>query len=190
MNWIWGIRFKTYRALWVLVPFANLVMPFVLGAKGNEWAWQSNHWNSVDEFKQSQRRWSFAALLIFATSSIFLAAFHFQTFGSIEEPKATKLALDTLEKSESFQNHVGIPYDLDLVKGTKREYKLSDSAPTQKLPPNSVHMYYNIEGKSGIGMVEFEALQNDDQTWHLTCLKVTYESVHKVNILVPCENGT
>jgi len=53
-NWIWGIRFRTYRALLVFVPFVNIVMPFVLGFKGNEWAWKHNHWHSVEEFKHSQ----------------------------------------------------------------------------------------------------------------------------------------
>ncbi|MCS0430372.1 hypothetical protein ND979_07310 [Vibrio diabolicus] len=41
-SWIWGIRFRTYRALLVFVPLVNIAMPFILGFKGNEWAWKHN----------------------------------------------------------------------------------------------------------------------------------------------------
>ncbi|VFS51713.1 hypothetical protein [Budvicia aquatica] len=36
LHWIWGIGNNTFIAFLVFIPFVNLVMPFVLGAKGNE----------------------------------------------------------------------------------------------------------------------------------------------------------
>ena len=78
LNWIWGIRFRTYRALWVLVPFVNLVMPFILGFKGNEWAWNHNQWNSVEEFKKSQRKWSVASLILLVSAVVFAIGFSFE----------------------------------------------------------------------------------------------------------------
>lgn len=41
LNWIWGIGHSTYIALLMFVPLVNVVMPFVLGAKGSEWAWRN-----------------------------------------------------------------------------------------------------------------------------------------------------
>ncbi len=35
LNWIWGIGNQTYIALLALIPGVNLVMLFVLGAKGS-----------------------------------------------------------------------------------------------------------------------------------------------------------
>lgn len=64
LNWIWGIGNGTFIALLMFVPFVNFVMPFVLGAKGNEWAWRNRRWQSVAEFKSAQRKWAWAGLLV------------------------------------------------------------------------------------------------------------------------------
>jgi hypothetical protein len=59
LNWIWGISNKTYIALLCLVPLINIIMMFILGAKGNQWAWQKREWDSVTEFKKTQRIWAY-----------------------------------------------------------------------------------------------------------------------------------
>lgn len=64
LNWIWGIGNSTYIALLMFVPFVNLVMPFILGAKGNEWAWRHRTWRNVEAFKASQRKWAWAGLFL------------------------------------------------------------------------------------------------------------------------------
>lgn len=68
MNWIWGIGNSTWIALLALIPVVNIVMIFVLGAKGNEWAWRNKKWASVEEFKRIQRIWAWVGLglLIFS----------------------------------------------------------------------------------------------------------------------------
>ena len=35
LNWIWGLGNSTYIALLMWVPFVNLIMIFVLGARGS-----------------------------------------------------------------------------------------------------------------------------------------------------------
>lgn len=65
LNWIWGLGNDTYIALLALIPIVNIVMIFVLGAKGNEWAWRNGHWDSVEHFKAVQKRWTVASLIIF-----------------------------------------------------------------------------------------------------------------------------
>jgi len=62
MSWIWGIGNKTYIALLALIPVVGLVMIFVLGAKGNEWAWRNKRWPSVEEFKRVQKTWAWVGL--------------------------------------------------------------------------------------------------------------------------------
>ncbi|MBQ4834865.1 cytochrome c oxidase assembly factor Coa1 family protein [Pseudoalteromonas luteoviolacea] len=188
LNVIWGIRFKTYRALWVFVPFVNLVMPFVLGLKGNEWAWQNNHWNSVEEFKKSQRRWSVASILIVGVSFVFLSLVQLNVFSSFKESEATKLALNTAEQAQSFQKNIGMPYEISFIKGTKHEVQTVDSVPEHELPPNTVHMLYDIEGQRGSGVIEFKASQKAGNSWRLTCIKLTYAPDQTVDILVPCKS--
>ena len=41
LTWIWGIGNSTYIALLMFIPLVNMILPFVLGAKGNEWAWKN-----------------------------------------------------------------------------------------------------------------------------------------------------
>lgn len=57
-NWIWAIFNNTWIGLLALVPGVNLVMVFVLGVKGREWAWKNKQWDSVEHFNRVQRKWS------------------------------------------------------------------------------------------------------------------------------------
>jgi hypothetical protein len=64
LTWIWGIGNSVWIALLCLIPFVSLVMVFVLGAKGSEWAWAAKKWNSVEHFKRTQRTWALAGLIL------------------------------------------------------------------------------------------------------------------------------
>jgi hypothetical protein len=64
LTWIWGLGNDTYISLLALVPIVNIVMAFVLGARGNEWAWRNSHWESIEHFKAVQKRWTSAWLIL------------------------------------------------------------------------------------------------------------------------------
>jgi hypothetical protein len=70
LNWIWGIGNSVWIALISLIPIPliGLIMMFVLGAKGNEWAWQSKKWDSVEHFKKTQRTWAIVGVVLFCIS--------------------------------------------------------------------------------------------------------------------------
>ncbi|MBT9132902.1 MAG: hypothetical protein DDT32_01316 [Syntrophomonadaceae bacterium] len=74
---IWGLGNRTYIALLALVPLLNWVWPFVMGAKGNEWAWQNKKWDSIDHFTRIQERWTIAGLIIVLTCIIFIVSIPF-----------------------------------------------------------------------------------------------------------------
>jgi len=76
LNWIWGVGNRTYVALLCLIPYLGIIMWFVLGFKGREWAWRNKHWKDVDEFERVQRLWSQWAVGIIVGVAIagFLAA--------------------------------------------------------------------------------------------------------------------
>lgn len=71
LTWIWGIGNNVWWP-WLLymVPFVGLVMMFVAGAKGNEWAWRSKSWDSVGHFQRVQRNWAVAALVYVAAWAV------------------------------------------------------------------------------------------------------------------------
>ena len=59
LTWIWGIGNNVWWSFLVFVPYLGfLVMPWVLAFKGNEWAWQSRHWQSIEHFKSVQHTWA------------------------------------------------------------------------------------------------------------------------------------
>ena len=71
LNWIWGIGNNTFIALLCLLPLVNIVMIFVLGAKGNEWAWQNKRWQNIGHFKRVQKLWAIWGFVLFAVGIIF-----------------------------------------------------------------------------------------------------------------------
>ncbi len=59
LTFIWGIGNNVWWSFLVFVPYLGLVViPFLLAFKGNEWAWQSKHWESVEHFKRVQHTWA------------------------------------------------------------------------------------------------------------------------------------
>ena len=77
LSWIWGIGNRVWIALIVFIPipFLALIMAFVLGAKGNEWAWQRKIWASVEDFKRTQRTWRNWGIGVLIASLIIYALF-------------------------------------------------------------------------------------------------------------------
>jgi len=65
LPWIWGIGNNVWIALLCFIPYVNFIMIFVLGAKGSEWAWQKKRWDSIEHFKDVQKKWAIAGLVLF-----------------------------------------------------------------------------------------------------------------------------
>ncbi len=64
LNWIWGIGNSTFIALLMFVPFVNIIMIFLLGARGSRWAWRNRAWRDAEHFRKTQRAWGIAGLVI------------------------------------------------------------------------------------------------------------------------------
>ncbi|WNV04234.1 EI24 domain-containing protein [Candidatus Methylospira mobilis] len=107
LSWIWGIGNNTFIALLTFVPVVGFIMPFVLGAKGNAWAWRNKEWESIEHFKAVQRKWVLwagIAYLFFIASTIgifIIANFdlikeqgQWQTSSPISEEKTTGKQID------------------------------------------------------------------------------------------------
>jgi hypothetical protein len=72
LTWIWGIFSQVWIAFLVFIPFPlfGLAWAIVLGVKGNEWAWRKKKWDSVEHFKNTQRPWNIAGIVVFAVGVI------------------------------------------------------------------------------------------------------------------------
>jgi len=80
LNFIWAIGNRTWIGLLTLVPVVGLIMPIVLGFKGNEWAWRNKRWKSVGHFKRTQRRWAISGVLLAFLSFAILTMLFFYAF--------------------------------------------------------------------------------------------------------------
>jgi hypothetical protein len=72
LHGIWGIANKTYIALLGFVPVVNIPVMFFLGLRGNELAWKYKKWDSVEDFKSSQRTWNIAGMVAFGIYAIII----------------------------------------------------------------------------------------------------------------------
>lgn len=62
--WLWGIGNKSYKALYCFIPLFNIYWAFICGIKGNEWAWTNNKWESIEQFHNTQKKWTIIILLL------------------------------------------------------------------------------------------------------------------------------
>ncbi|MHC5595427.1 MAG: serine/threonine protein kinase [Nostoc sp.] len=72
MPWLWMWPNQVWYGLFCFIPQVGSLMAIALGAKGNEWAWKSRRWRSIEQFKAHQRGWAIAGILIGAPISIVL----------------------------------------------------------------------------------------------------------------------
>jgi serine/threonine protein kinase len=72
MPWIWLWTNQVWVGMFSFIPHVGWVVAIALGAKGNELAWKSRRWRSVEHFKEHQRGWAIAGVLIGAPLSLLL----------------------------------------------------------------------------------------------------------------------
>lgn len=62
--WIGLICFIPFIIPYAWVTVIGWAMAGVLGVKGNEWAWKSRRWASIEQFKTHQKNWTIAGLIV------------------------------------------------------------------------------------------------------------------------------
>ncbi len=64
LSWIWGLGNNVWWALLALIPGISLVVAIMLGLRGTRASWEAGKWSSPAQFWESQRRWTFAGLIV------------------------------------------------------------------------------------------------------------------------------
>lgn len=118
MNWIWGIGNKTYIALLMFVPIVNFVMPFVLGAKGNEWAWRNRRWDSIEHFQATQRKWTKWGIVLVLMAIPGLVGMFFGVSYALKNSDAYRGAASRIAASTEVTGYTGIPITTGLPMGS------------------------------------------------------------------------
>ena len=111
LNWVWGIAHNTWIAFLMFVTGVNIVMPFVLGAKGNEWAWQNNDWDSIEQFKRHQRIWARVGLGAAIGIPAFIGLIFWAVISILNNSDAYQLAQDELRFHPALERPLGHPVE-------------------------------------------------------------------------------
>jgi hypothetical protein len=120
LNWIWGLGNNTFVALLALIPFVNVIMVFVLGAKGNEWAWRNKRWESIEHFKRVQRNWAVAGVIVWLAVLGLFAAIFFSVVAAIKNSDVYNLALAKINANEEAVRLLGPPIEAGFPMGSFR----------------------------------------------------------------------
>jgi hypothetical protein len=164
-NWVWGIGNKTYIALLVFVPFGIFVMPFILGAKGNEWAWRNMKWNDVNHFRAVQKKWALASLIFVAV----IFPLVFSLVFSILKGEAYHQSLLKIKENSEVIELVGEPIEPG--------YFISGSVNTSG-PNGQAAIKYSVSGPNGTADVYVYATKHME-SWHIDQLSVNSEEKNK-----------
>lgn len=71
-TWLWAVAHNVWIGLIALI--FTFPMNIVLGIKGSEWAWQSRKFESVEQFKATQKKWTIWGWVFAVLAVIMLAA--------------------------------------------------------------------------------------------------------------------
>jgi cytochrome oxidase complex assembly protein 1 len=174
LNWIWGIGNSTYIAFLMFVPLVNIVMFFVLGAKGNEWAWRNRTWRDVEHFKQTQRKWRNAGLILLFVVFPLL----FTLIGSMLKGEAFDQSMVSISQNSEVIEIIGEPIEAGyFVMGSIQTSGAKGEASLQ----------YSISGPNGAADVYVQAYK-EMEAWSLYNVIVHIPELDKkVQVVTPVE---
>ena len=193
LTWIWGVCNNTFIALLCLIPAVSFIMMFVLGAKGNEWAWCNKNWESVEQFDQSQRRWALGGVLLWLA---FICLFVVVPFGLLGwgveaelpqikamitdfEPqrKFCNYALQSAEREPRLRERLGAPL---MLRG-RPETIMSKSGYLETALP--------VRGPRGEGTIYVRSHRLKNEELSLERAEVELQNLERVPISTPTEQN-
>ncbi len=165
LNWIWGIGNGVYIALLMFVPLVNVVMWFVLGAKGSRWAWQKRRWDSIEHFKRVQRLWAFWAVIVYALVFLLIGGIVSTIPLMMKRSEAYRLAVAELQAHGEAMALLGSPVATGWVRGN-----INVSGPS-----GEARIAFPVEGTRRAGTVYVYALKRYDE-WRIDEMLIAIES--------------
>ena len=159
LNWIWGVGNNTFIALLMFVPLVNIVMPFVLGAKGSRWAWRNGRWDGVAHFKRVQRLWAIWGAIIWLGAIALFGGIFGGVFHVLKHSEAYQLGASTLRASPIAADLLGTPIAIGTPFGS-----ISFNGGSGKAVLN-----FAATGPKAAGVVFLEAVKTGG-VWSLTRL--------------------
>ncbi len=162
LNWIWGLFNNVFAALLTFVPIIGWIMPFVLGFKGNAWAWRNKRWESVEHFKRVQKRWAIAGAIVFFGSFALAGVALYSAMSFLTGSDVVSRMIDEAEADPRVEKAIGTPLDPSFWKDGA--FSLSDDG-------GQASLSFNVTGPKGEGVLSSEAVKTDGE-WEIVSLTV------------------
>jgi len=175
LNWIWGIGNNTYIALLMFVPFVNLVVIFVLGAKGSGWAWRNGTWRDAEHFRKVQRKWAIAGLLVWIGFVGIFGALLTTLPLIMRSSDAYQMAMHTITAEPTVTDAIGS----DLKPG----FWINGSIKVEAGGTGEAKLSIPIRGSKGSGTVTAHAIRFGGR-WNMRLLVVTVDGVVKAPLVL------
>jgi hypothetical protein len=164
-TWIWGIGNNTLIAFLIFVPFVNIVMLFVLGAKGSAWAWKNKRWESIERFRQVQRKWAIWSLVAYVAMIGLFAILFLSISAAMKNSDAYKMAVEKLNSNSQAISILGTPIVAGMPMGS---IEVSGSA-------GAAEMSFSVQGTKQQGTVYFDA-KKELGRWEMQAAVLELES--------------
>lgn len=167
LNWIWGIGNSVFIALLALIPLVNIVMMFVLGARGSRWAWKNRAWRDAEHFRRTQRGWAIAGVIVWVLAIGFAGSMVVIVPTIIKSTGAYQLTMETARADERVQQALGEDFDAGFWVGGSVETNNGLGRASLSIP---------VTGSKGKGSIISEASSRGG-VWTLSLLYVTVDGV-------------
>jgi len=171
LNWVWGLAHNTWIALLMFVPVVNVVMMFVLGVKGNQWAWANNEWRDVEHFKHTQRIWARVGFGAVLGVPLFFGLIFGIVMASFTSSDAYLMTVDYLRAEPRLERPLGLPVQ---PSGwwTTGNIELHGNE-------GQAELGFDVAGPKGTGTV-FAALDKSAGLWTIRQLSVLTENGEQI----------
>ena len=158
LTWIWGLGNKVYISLLSFVPVIGLFIPFLLGWKGNEWAWKNKKWENVEHFKKVQKKWFIGAMAVCFVSllvSIFSISKMFSrlsTYQQLLETSGMTMSGSCAQNRIKIQTAINQAYQNGAITGNDNDASILQKLVTlgvlAEIPECSSGGYYFIKNRT------------------------------------------
>lgn len=166
LNWIWGIGNSTFIALLCFIPLVNLVMVFVLGARGSRWAWRNRAWRDAEHFRSTQRGWAIAGFIVWGLAALLVAGVAVGLPRIMKGSEAYAMTMQAVRSDERVKAALG-----DDVRDA---YWISGHVEIEAEGTGRASFVIPVHGSRGEGTVVSRAVRNGD-VWDIRLLVVRVE---------------